>query len=1226
MCKWRFKFKADFGKKNPSDPANFELRPCAIKLEDISDKLALLKHTDDTHLVLICKICEQCFLSADELNCHVESEHLYSVDDELDQNIESEDTGERDCLRCGLMCLSNSELSAHFIRKHSVMNQYQCTQCLTVMGKRDLLQHSVLHGLQSKCMALINPESLNFKQPVGSQILCVLCFHLCANSYDYSMHLKLNHLLAVVFQCHVCQKFIYKRNRKSHKLFHARKEKKMKVQQRLAESQAKQKLRNQQKAESINKQLQRMKASIKESESKKSRPIPVPASKLAECGFCQMSFPTVEELVTHQYSHMTNKEGVRQVWPCGFCSELFFTRNRIELHMMKEHAMEKSIERHCCKICYKIFDTKPILEKHVWTYHLGVEKPVRQPKPKSPPKPFSCMYCSKEFVLEVDCEAHELEHDKSPPSVIGDSLEKRKEAASASTNCSQKPRTSIDERKARRKTKMTKNPCDMCSKVFSTPEILNSHVLKCHCSTAMYQCTKCKEIVKAANLRDHRAQHGMVEPFSLQEIKDGTVRCEVCNMEFGHDLIPHMLSTHDFQMYVKCIFCGSIFKDKKAFLVHVASHANSDTLMSSASIAALQKPKATHKIPVRETQATHYCYICNVGFVSSNILSYHTATRHHIIQTPTFSVGKQTSDNNEAPNAHQMSVPTSDNKSLVAMHKGALTEKQLVCHVNPEDLLMNLRSVKEEGTDGELTCHFCLKQFTSKTALNLHMTLVHSFSDKVKCKNCDESFYSDEKLLLHEQIAHEGYIFYECLACSKTLISHQLSKHLAEHGQLCVSAVQFDPEKPFDPNSCCQILQCKAACINPPSLNCVVCNKRFLDRFTLLEHQRETHCVNFKTVVGFETCRICHAKVWGARRGMKKHIDKAFRDGRRIRCEFCCKTYNSFGTLARHVRLKHEKSSALEHECSICQARFAAKIILDYHVREQHKKEFVCDMCGKKVFNRARFMTHILNVHKIEWRVPCSFCFKRFSSRKLMKKHVEADHGGKPEHVCKFCKKVFKSRTARENCERKHEDVRPFTCEFCGKSFCSKYDLTSHRTRVHIKTEKIFICHICGKGYSRRQPLLGHVLRHDSSEKKWRCDFCGHLTFTKVEIRLHIETTHLKNKEFLCTQCGKRFGTKAYLKSHIYEMHSEVKPTKTCNLCNKTLTLRSYRDHMKAHTTVYDCEICGKPFGRKAHLLRHRKNLHGLLEHACEFCNLTFSKKIDLNIHKLHLHKIGADY
>ncbi|CAB3387537.1 Hypothetical predicted protein [Cloeon dipterum] len=146
------------------------------------------------------------------------------------------------------------------------------------------------------------------------------------------------------------------------------------------------------------------------------------------------------------------------------------------------------------------------------------------------------------------------------------------------------------------------------------------------------------------------------------------------------------------------------------------------------------------------------------------------------------------------------------------------------------------------------------------------------------------------------------------------------------------------------------------------------------------------------------------------------------------------------------------------------------------------------------------------------------------------------------------------------------------------------------------------------------------------SEKKWRCDFCGHLTFTKVEIRLHIETTHLKNKEFLCTQCGKRFGTKAYLKSHIYEMHSEVKPTKTCNLCNKTLTLRSYRDHMKAHTTVYDCEICGKPFGRKAHLLRHRKNLHGLLEHACEFCNLTFSKKIDLNIHKLHLHKIGADY
>ncbi|XP_065346249.1 oocyte zinc finger protein XlCOF7.1-like isoform X13 [Cloeon dipterum] len=377
------------------------------------------------------------------------------------------------------------------------------------------------------------------------------------------------------------------------------------------------------------------------------------------------------------------------------------------------------------------------------------------------------------------------------------------EAASASTICSQKPCTSIDE-KARRKTKMTKNPCDMCSKVFSTPEILNSHVLKCHCSTAMYQCTKCKDIVKAANLRDHRAQHGMVEPFSLQEIKDGTVRCEICNMEFGHNLIPHMLSTHDFQMYVKCIFCGSIFKDKKAFLVHVASHANSDTLVSSASIAALQKPKVTSKIPVRETQATHYCYICNVGFPSSNILSYHTATRHNIIQTPTFSVGKQTSDNNEAPNTHQSSVPTSDNKSPVAMHKC-----DRCCHY-----FRSAEALEEHQTKGSSRCKqhacciVCKKHFPLKASLKNHQIHAHSpnFTQiinadyyvrpefiKVECQESfpDELNWADRPFqqIIPENLSGEKQ--FSCSLCRKTFNSQRmLNLHTLMHQSVVFKAAQ----------------------------------------------------------------------------------------------------------------------------------------------------------------------------------------------------------------------------------------------------------------------------------------------------------------------------------------------------------------------------------------------------------------------------------------------------
>lgn len=109
---------------------------------------------------------------------------------------------------------------------------------------------------------------------------------------------------------------------------------------------------------------------------------------------------------------------------------------------------------------------------------------------------------------------------------------------------------------------------------------------------------------------------------------------------------------------------------------------------------------------------------------------------------------------------------------------------------------------------------------------------------------------------------------------------------------------------------------------------------------------------------------------------------------------------------------------------------------------------------------------------------------------------------------------------------------------------------------------------------------------------KYSCTKCSYSGKLEKQLINHMNRKHLR--KYKCGDCGKKYGFKADLARHKSEVHSD-RDKYYCNICNKYLKTKGYiEDHMQLHNDnyVYHCKVCEKSFSTKLIFAKHVKIKH----------------------------------
>ena len=116
------------------------------------------------------------------------------------------------------------------------------------------------------------------------------------------------------------------------------------------------------------------------------------------------------------------------------------------------------------------------------------------------------------------------------------------------------------------------------------------------------------------------------------------------------------------------------------------------------------------------------------------------------------------------------------------------------------------------------------------------------------------------------------------------------------------------------------------------------------------------------------------------------------------------------------------------------------------------------------------------------------------------------------------------------------------------------------------------------------------------------------------------------NNRYICVTCGKDFPTRGRLAAH-EAFHEFMGGTHICDHCGDTFeTSQAFTKHILLHRTqTFKCQTCEKFLSSKGSLLRHQREVHGLIaELACDICGKELPNKEEFKKHKIWHVKSGS--
>ncbi|XP_019757245.1 zinc finger protein 91 isoform X3 [Dendroctonus ponderosae] len=328
-------------------------------------------------------------------------------------------------------------------------------------------------------------------------------------------------------------------------------------------------------------------------------------------------------------------------------------------------------------------------------------------------------------------------------------------------------------------------------------------------------------------------------------------------------------------------------------------------------------------------------------------------------------------------------------------------------------------------------------------------------------------------------------------------------------------------------------------------------------------------------------------------------------------CKECNKILTTYSGLKVHLR-RHTGSDL--SKCKHCDKSFTKKSHLNRHL---HSHGIVSGKSKIKGDKKIR---------------ECEFCDRKFKYKKSFVHHMQVEHGmsdvesdtGEKTEQIEILTNSNESKNNGENGDMSMEN-NPENSELddiMEKIENEDMELGGDDELNLKRKMKVHTCHVCNAGFARVNHLSRHMTLH-RAVLTHKCDRCEQAFYTEDLLKQHIEQQHI-NKPYVCTTCNKPFSRGEHLIRHL-KLHQEVtnEGQHKCSICESVF---SRSDHLARHTKTHlmqdkrhVCIDCGKAFNRLDNLKTHQRTHTGLKDnsklHLCVYCGKEFNNSSNMIVH-----------